>query len=258
MKIPPMNFYRKLRASMVLVIGLSMISVTNATEVSFQAFVRGHTNTEELEQAIKQHMQLSAVTVHDRLRDFMNELTALQTSDPTKATMILMPGVFANRMDEKYTITLYQMQGQKKSEPYLIVSTDKDFNIREEQNCRMAILDFIGNTREIRNFFEQYFGEEACAKGKITYRRVNKLDDLLLTLSMDLSDIVMVPQSQLDYLQSQTSQKFFVHAKSKEEVPLLVLITPKNTTSVNLSPYLSRFKKIKEISNDTWKSENEN
>lgn len=258
MKTPRLKYFRKLGVSTTLIVGLTMFTGVKATEVSFQAFVPGHTNIEELEKTLKDYMQIPQVVVHERLRDFMRELSTLQENDPKKATMILMPGVFASRIEDNYTITLYQMQGQKKSEPYLIVSTNKDFNIREEQNCRMALLDFIGNTREIRNFFEQFFGEEACSKGRVTYRRVNKLDDLLLTLSMDLSDIVMIPQSQLEYLQNQTSQQFYVHSKSKEEVPLLVLITPKSLANADLSPYLTRFKKIKEISNDTWKSENEN
>jgi hypothetical protein len=228
---------------------LSLLGLGHS-DVSFRAFYPGHTNTQQLQEDLRNILEIDDVIVYGRARDFHNDLRKL---DPVQNKLIVMlPGVLQERIQNNYTVRLYQSINQTTSEKYLLVSTQKVNTLTGESDCRFALIDMLGDNREMRSFVENNFTLSICATERISYRRVNKLDDLLLTLLMDLSNVIIVSESDFPYLQSQTDQPLHVLSKSESNIPMMIIASPTGNTNANITQYIQRLQGAKLPISGQW------
>ncbi|KMQ49933.1 hypothetical protein CHISP_3147 [Chitinispirillum alkaliphilum] len=208
------NAYRK------MLINLSVVHLLVGMSLCYaQTPLLIYLNTDESPQTIQDDFisLLGDVDVRafGRIRDLQ------QFIDEHPNAPVIAPGVFIE-LNTDYKILLRGVSNNRIGEKFFVIAKDSDVNTNSIPELRVGILDFLGR-RNISDFLTKTFGSEF---GRI--RRVNKREDLLTLLGMEAVDIIVVSESELALLKTETRLDLFTVVESAALVSNLPVIASKN------------------------------
>jgi hypothetical protein len=201
----------------------------------------GKQNTQQIQNDFDTLLGSGKATVFGRIR----ELEVSMASTPDVAIISLEP--FFNYVQEYKPIMVGKI-GSSTGENFLIVSASKDVTIKNIEDKKVGIVDFLGRDR-LSLFVKDQFNINVKV-----LKKVNKVDDLLTMLGMEVVDAIVVSTSQYKEIMSNTKLPLFTIAVSSKLVGFAVCSTkdgkeyPELKNALLKSP--ASFSKI--IGIDSW------
>lgn len=107
------------------------------------------------------------------------------------------------------------LKGKKKSassEKYLLVAVNESVTIANLATKKVGVFDFLGR-KYFKKFFPKYFGVKVKKM-----KRVQKQEDLLTLLGIDMVDAILVSETELADIRKSSDIKLRVLAESKKKV----------------------------------------
>lgn len=134
-------------------------------------------------------------------------------------------------------------------EKYHIVAASEEMTLKNVINGKVGIVDFLGKER-LPLFVEDQFGVILQ-----TIKRVNKEEDLLTMIGMEMVDAIIVSDAQLREIQSNTKLPLSIIASSKSRIGFAAYGYMKSKENTHLKDVLLNAPEtiLKEIGIDGWK-----
>ena len=205
--------------------------------------IPGKQNTQQIQSGFDELIGAGKTMAFGRIKD----LDAMITSSPVTAIIASEPFF---TYTPGYEITLEGTSGNSVGEKYHIVSASNAITLEEISEKKVGIVDFLGKER-LPRFVKDQFGIEIK-----TIRRVNKEEDLLTMIGMEAVDAIIVSESQLEEIESNTKIKLVTIATSASTVGLAVYGQKKGNGNDNQKKILLKapLSLLKEIGIDGWES----
>ena len=166
-------------------------------------------NTDESPQTIQDEFKAvvgdSDVLAFGRVRD-LQQMIEEQPQAP-----VIAPGIFLE-LNTDYKVILRGLSKGNKGEKFYVIAKDNNVKASDLSELRTGILDFLGR-RNIKDFLTSAFELDFNR-----IRRVNKREDLLTLLGMEAVDVIVVSESELALLKTETRLELIPIAETKNLV----------------------------------------
>lgn len=172
----------------------------------------GKQNTQQIQNDFDTLLGSGKALVFGRIRD----LEVSMATAPDVAVISFEP--FFNYVQEYKPIMVGKI-GSSTGENFLIISASKDVTIKNIEDKKVGIVDFLGRDR-LSLFVKDQFNINVKV-----LKKVNKVDDLLTMLGMEVVDAIVVSTSQYKEIMSNTKLPLFKVAVSSKLVGFAVCST---------------------------------
>jgi hypothetical protein len=149
--------------------------------------------------------------------DKINDLEKSIKDDPNQ--IVIAPGAFV-QYTKGYSTILQGHDGATTGTKYLLVSAKTSVTSDNISNAKIGIWNVFGR-KNIEPFFKDYFGVNISKT-----KKVNKNEDLLTLLGLDMVDAILISEADLTVLKKNTDIKLNIIAESKKSVPFPVVAIP--------------------------------
>jgi hypothetical protein len=180
----------------VLFIPIFLIATGSSVETeTLYVFYPTPMTTAALQAKLSEACPGMEITVFSRLRDFEDSVRS------DKPDAILTKPIIIEKIGG-YVVKLKGSRKENTEEPYFLVS-DKTISINQLANKSVGILDMIGK-KEMDAFVGKYLNPIPELK------RVSKIDDLLLLLTFNMAEGILIPEIYIKYYREKSKLNFVV------------------------------------------------
>jgi hypothetical protein len=109
-------------------------------------------------------------------------------------------------------VQLKGKKGNASSEKYLLVAVNSNVTMANIKEKKVGVFDFLGR-KYFKKFFPKYFGVKIKKM-----KRVQKQEDLLTLLGIDMVDAILVSKAELATIRKNSDIKLTVLSESKKKV----------------------------------------
>jgi len=234
-----LRFTKALWRCVVLIVVLAASMVFSQSKLLI--CVPGKQNTQRLQNGFDTLLGPGKAIVLGRIK----ELQALLPADPGAA--IISNKAFFNYL-QGYTYVLIGKKKNQTSERYFMVSASKEITKENISEKKVGVIDFLIKDQLPRFVFEQF-----NINGNFL-KRVNKEDDLLMMLGMEMVDAIIVSASQYRDIFSTTKLPLMIIATSENSIGFAACATREGKIDDGLMKTLLRtpVSILKELGIDSW------
>jgi hypothetical protein len=165
-------------------------------------YINSDESPQKIQDEFKAMLGGSDVLAFGRVRDLQ------QMIDEQPQAPVIAPGVFLE-LNTEYKVILRGLSKGRRGEKFYVIAKDNNVKASNLSELRTGILDFLGR-RNIRDFLNEAFGLDFNR-----IRRVNKREDLLTLLGMEAVDVIVVSESELALLKTETRLDLIPIAETK-------------------------------------------
>ncbi len=205
----------------ILLLGFSFSSA----QARLLVCVPGSTNTQQIQNGFDTLLGPEKAMAFGRIKD----LEAMLSSMPD--AMIIAPAAFLDYLPG-YKVSLVGKVKNEVGEKYLIIATSKSVTLKNVAEKKIGIVDFLGRER-LSHFIQTQFGIEP----KIL-KRVNKKEDLLTMLGMEVVDAIIVSTSDYQEILSNTKLTLNEVAASEKNIGFSVFASKQGKEDVAIKKAL--------------------
>ncbi len=204
-----MTEWRRCRLALLCAVGISPIYAADLL-----VFLPGEVPKAQIQAEISKSAGGLAVEVFTNIRDFEKQREA----EPKAA--IVAPGALV-QLTGGYDVAMNGVNGNAVGEKYLIVTANDAVQLGNLPDKKVGVWNIFGR-KNVEPFFQNYFGLKISK-----LKTVNKKEDLLTLLGIDMADAILISQSDFNQLKKSSDVKLRVLAESKSPVPFPVVAIPK-------------------------------
>lgn len=232
-----MNIQRnKLRCKLALILGLLVTS--SMAQQSLLVFLPGDGNKASANSDLAKAGL--TVKIFNNVKDFEKEREA------SPGSPVIAPSPLVE-ITGGYDFVLKGFRGGDVGEKFLLVTANDAVQAGNVADMKIGVWDIFGR-KNVEPFFQRYFGLNTKK-----VKRVNKKEDLLTLLGVDMVDAILVSKSDLEKFKRTTDVKLRVVAESKGPVGFISIAAPRGFNGAILKGLAGVKSYLKEYSFDGWR-----
>lgn len=217
----------------------AMLAIGAWAEQDLLVFLPGDGNRSQASQELsKSGMN---VKMFNNVKDFEKE----REGNPGAAIVAPSPLI---EITGGYEYVLRGFKGGDIGERYYLVTANDEVQMNNINDKKIGVWDIFGR-KNVEPFFQRSFG---LASKKI--KRVNKKEDLLTLLGVDMVDAILVSKSDLERFKRTTDVKLRVLAESRDAVGFISIAVPRGANGSSLRGLAGTKSFLRDFSFDGWRA----
>lgn len=218
---------------------LAMLAMGSWAQQELLVFLPGDGNRSQVSQDLSRSGL--SVKMFNNVKDFEKE----REGNPSAAIVAPAPLI---EITGGYEYVLRGFKGGDFGEKYYLVTANDDVQMGNINDKKIGVWDIFGR-KNVEPFFQRSFG---LASKKI--KRVNKKEDLLTLLGVDMVDAILVSRSDLERFKKTTDVKLRVLAESRDAVGFISIAVPRGGNGASLKGLAGAKAFLRDFSFDGWRA----
>lgn len=181
------------------------------------------------------------VKMFNNVKDFEKE----REGNPSAAIIAPSPLI---EITGGYDYVLRGYRGSDIGEKFLLVTANDDVQMANIADKKVGVWDIFGR-KNVEPFFQRSFG---IASKKI--KRVNKKEDLLTLLGVDMVDAILVSKSDFEKFKKTTDVKLRVLSESRDAVGFISVAVPRGGNGAALKNLAGAKSFLRDFAFDGWRA----